>query len=169
MIIKMLNIGTDNQSNLEQTAKQLTHTDTWRQKSITTVWKKTSKLCKMTRKVTETSCRYILTKQLQNNMRKLLRHTKHAWSDNKRCKTKWGNYNVSADRWSPPHPQLLSGQRRVAGEKRHLQAALLHLLHVGQLGPLPVLRPPALPAVGLLLLAAAGDLESQNRRPSRLR
>lgn len=72
------------------------------------------------------------------------------------------------DRCSPPHPRLVSGQRRVAGEEHHLQAALLHLLHMGQLGALPVLRPPALPSVGLLLLAAARDFKSPDRRPSRL-
>lgn len=74
----------------------------------------------------------------------------------------------SADRCSPPHPQFISGQRWVAGEKRHLQTSLLHLLYVGQLGPLPVLRSSALPAMGLLLLAAAPDLKSQNKRPYRI-
>lgn len=57
----------------------------------------------------------------------------------------------------------------MAGEERDLQAQLLHLLHVGQLGPLPVLPATAFPQVGLFLLAAAGDSQGQDRRPHRLR
>lgn len=69
------------------------------------------------------------------------------------------------DRCCPPYPQLRSRQCGVAGEKCHLPAALLHLLHVGQFGPLPVLCAPAPPQVGLFLLAAPGHPQSQNRGP----
>lgn len=72
------------------------------------------------------------------------------------------------DRCCPPYPQLGSRQCGVAGEKCHLQAALLHLLHVGQFGPLPVLWAPALLQVGLFLLAAPADPQSQNQGPYRI-
>lgn len=74
----------------------------------------------------------------------------------------------SGTRCRPPHPQLISGQRWLAGEKRHLQTSLLHLLHLGQLGPLPVLRTPAVPTMGLLLLAAAREFKSQNKGSYRI-
>lgn len=72
------------------------------------------------------------------------------------------------DRCCASYPQLGSGQCGVAGEKRHLQAALLRLLHAGQFRPLPVLRAPALPPVGLFLLAAPGDPQSPNLGPYRI-
>lgn len=73
------------------------------------------------------------------------------------------------DRWSSSHPQLSLGGCRVAGEECHVQAQLLHLLHMGQLSPLPVLPAPALAQVGLFLLATAGDPQGQDRRPDWLR
>ncbi|XP_061617624.1 adenosine deaminase 2-A isoform X4 [Phyllopteryx taeniolatus] len=74
-----------------------------------------------------------------------------------------------AQRRRPARSQLVAGERRVAGEERHVPAALLRLLHVGQLGALRLLSPPAVPALGLLLLAACQRPASQGGRRGRLR
>ena len=71
-------------------------------------------------------------------------------------------------RRGPPHPQLHSGGRGLAGEERHLQTQLLHLLHPRPIGALCVLQRLPLAHVGLLLLVSAGDPESQDGRPRAL-
>lgn len=80
----------------------------------------------------------------------------------------WSFLSLLLDQISVPyrcrasHPQLRPGKCWLAGAERHIQTSLLHLLHVGGVRAVPILRPYAVPTLGVFFLEPTRHAEGRS-------